>query len=554
MLVTLQIKDFGLIEEGELNFGAGLNVLTGETGAGKSVILAAILTVLGGRASGDMVRSGSAKARITAVFQGVNQLAADWELEPEEDGSLILTREINRSGRNTCRINGQLFPLSQYRLYAGQLVEVQGQHEQQALLNPDYQLQLLDSLSDNQEVKKQLRQLTHLWQQKKQRWEKWQNQTEQLLRQADFWSFQIAEITKAQIKPGEWAELQSEGQKLANSNSIKQLLGEAYADLQGENGVLELLAKAQKNWERLLVLAPDLDGEAEVLNNCLYQLEDLSRNWADYLANLEADPLRLEVIENRLFELELLFKKYGGSEEQVLLYQQELQEKLDEWQSKEPKEANWQQELKQLAANWQEQAELLSQQRRQAAQFLEKAIAAQLQELGMGKTLFQVEFSPLEAMQPEGLEKANFLVALNTGEPLKALQKTASGGELSRILLAVKTVLAELDGVPTLLFDEVDAGIGGRSLQTTARKLKELSRSRQLICVTHGAAVAALAEVHYLVYKEESQQRTLTRISPLAGEALVQELARMLGGSQTEIALKHARQLLQDSQQEGEFR
>ncbi len=552
MLVTLQIKDFGLIEEGELNFGSGLNVLTGETGAGKSVILAAILTVLGGRASGEMVRSGSSKARITAVFQNVGELLKDWEVEPEEDGSLILTREINRNGRNTCRVNGQLFPLSQYRLWAAQLVEVQGQHEQQALLNPEYQLQLLDSLGNTMELKESLRQITRIWQKKKQSWEEWQNQSEQLLRQADFWSFQITEIAKAQIQPGEWAELQKESQKLANASTIKQLLGEAQADLQGENGVLELLAKAQKNWERLLLLEPAWTGEAEILNNCFYQLEDLSRNWASYLTGLEADPLRLEMIESRLFTLESLFKKYGDGEEKVLAYQQELQEKLDNWQNKEQKEAAWQQELNQLAAKWQEQADLLSQRRKQAACFLEKAIAIQLQELGMGKTLFQVEFTPLEAMQAEGQEKVNFLVALNTGEPLKSLQKTASGGELSRILLAVKTVLAKLDGIPTLLFDEVDAGIGGHSLQVTAHKLRELSDSHQLICVTHGAAVAALAEVHYLVYKEESQQRTLTRMTRLQGEGLVHELARMLGGTQTEIALNHARQLLRGNQEKGE--
>lgn len=554
MLLSLHIKDFGLVEQGEIFFEKGLTVLTGETGAGKSIILEALLMVLGERASLEFIRAGANKSVVSGIFDEVDFLEDRLSLigvELEEDKSLILSREINKNGKNICRINGQIFPLGQYRNIASFLVEFQGQHEQQTLLDFSSQLNFLDSFGGEKQREK-LNEVSlsyQNWQNKRADFLKWEKQLKETEEKVDFYNFQLQEIKEAQIEIGEFAKLETERNKQANMERIKQLALKSYEALTKEQeglSVVDSLGVSNRFLEQLLEIDNSLANEEEALANCLYQIEDIIRQMANYLNSLEFNPFDLEALEDRLEKLRGIFKKYGATEEKVLEYQQNLENQLSLFSNWEDRQENLAIEVDKAFSDWDKFSEELSLLRRKSARALEKAVLKELKELEMEKITFELKFSRLEEPCEKGKEKIEFYASFNAGEPLRPLAKIASGGELSRMLLAIKKVLAEVEGVGTLIFDEVDSGIGGRALKAVATKLFNLSQKRQLICVTHAASVASKAKAHYYIYKESKDKRTVTRIKRLEGEEIIEELSRMLGGDNLDILKEHARQLLKN--------
>ncbi|KJS17451.1 MAG: hypothetical protein VR69_04925 [Peptococcaceae bacterium BRH_c4b] len=559
MLINLFVKDFGLIEQTEISFGMGFNVLTGETGAGKSIILEALQVVLGGRASGDYIRTGSDRAIIQSTFDisGLSQVVEKLNgagMIPDEDGMLLLSREINSSGRNICRVNGQIAPLAQYRLIGGLLVDMQGQHEQHTLLHAEHQLDLLDSFggAGQRDALEQLASTYRLWKNIGNELSACQSRIAGMERRLEFIKYQLEEIDSANLSPGEYEELSRERSILANAEKIKRLTAECHAVLHsGEGGIVpavDLLARACRAVEQLAGMDAGLVSLKDTLAGCLYQVEDVARELSGYLDSLDFNPARLEAAESRLAKIESLVKKYGGSVEEAIKYRSEIAAEMDDCENSGEKIALLEREKAACLDQWSKAADMLTKMRQNTAQQLEKAVAGELAELEMAKVKFRVEFSNTVEISEKGRERVEYNISPNPGESLRPLARIASGGELSRIMLALKTILAENEDVPTLVFDEVESGIGGRALQAVAEKLAALGRKRQVICVTHAAAVAARADIHYHIYKEEYLERTVTRVKGLTGEERVEELARMLGGRDYEgVAMEHARQMIKNA-------
>ncbi len=559
MLINLVIKDFGLVGQADIRFGAGFNVLTGETGAGKSIILEALQVVLGGRASAEFIRTGAERAVVQGIFDAaglpmINEKLNEAGIVPEEDGTLIMVREINKNGRNLCRINGLNVPLNQYRILGSMLMDMQGQHEQQTLLDQERQLDLLDSFGgrEHKETAARLEDTYRKWRGINTELTDWRGRTADIKRRADYIKYQLEEIDAAGLSPGEFEDLQRERNILANAEKIKRLVAECHALLhgggQGPAPAVDLLDRSCRYLEQLSELDSHMATHRETLTNCLYQIEDVARELSGYLDSVDFNSLRLEAVEGRLAKIESIMKKYGGSVEDVIKYRAEIAAEFDSYENSGDRIAGMERELDAQQKEWNDIASRLSGLRKKAAMVLEKSVSAELAELEMGKADFKVNFLTSAELSEKGRERVEYLISPNPGEPLRPMARIASGGELSRILLAVKTILAEVEDVPTLVFDEVDAGIGGRALQAVAEKLAGLGQKRQLVCVTHAAAVAARAMAHHHIYKEEQQGRTVTRVKELTGDERVGELARMLGGRDYEgVAMEHARQMINNA-------
>jgi DNA repair protein RecN (Recombination protein N) len=559
MLINLFIKDFGLVQQEEINFGQGLNVLTGETGAGKSIILEALQVVLGGRASGDYIRTGAERAVIQGTFDidglaRVKEILGEAGMAPDEDGMLLLSREINSSGRNICRVNGQAAPLGQYRLIGGLLVDMQVQHEQHTLLDAEHQLDLLDSFGGpgQREESGRVAAAYRHWKDLSKELHAWRDRDLGMDRRIELVNYQLKEIDSVGLRAGEYEELQRERSVLANAEKIKLLLSESHAILHsGEAGIIpvvDLLSRACRAVEQLAGIDAGLSPLKDTLAGCLYQVEDTARELSGYLDALDFNPARLEAAEIRLAKIEGLIKKYGGTVEEVNKYRGEIAAELDNRANSKDKIASLERKLVASLAEWTRAADGLTAMRELAAQQLEKAVTKELADLEMARVKFQVEFNSNGEISDRGREKVDYHISPNPGEPLRPLSRIASGGELSRIMLAIKTILAESEAVPTLIFDEVEAGTGGKALQSVAEKLAALGLKRQIVCVTHAAAVAARANVHHHIYKEHCRERTVTRVKSLNGEERVEELARMLGGRDYEgVAMEHARQMIKNA-------
>ncbi len=560
MLRSLFIKNFGLIDLGEIHFEKGLNILTGETGAGKSIILDALMMVLGSRASLELIRTGASKAIVSGLFDiaelpKVIAYIEELAIPMEDDGSLILSRELNRNGKNICKINGQILPLSQYRSIGSMLVELQGQQEQQTLMHTESQLTLLDSFGGKKQQENLIALSVKLqeWKQKKKKLSEWEENSKNSQQRLEILSYQLAEIDDVQIKPDEYEDLLLKRNQLANAEKIKSLANECHGILHSGTStipVMDLLDKSCRILEQLTDLDSTIKPYQETLLNCLYQVEDVAREMAGYLDKIDFNPINLETIEARLSKLETLFKKYGGSAEKVLQYRNHIADELDTLHNGAKNQDMLISSLENIIKDWNALAEEISTLRQQSAKILETAVSQELTNLKMGKVNFRIEFTTIEDISEKGKERIEFMVAPNQGEPLRPLGKIASGGELSRIMLAIKTVFATVEDIPTLVFDEVDAGIGGKALQAVAIKLFLLGQKRQVICVTHAASIAAKADLHYFIYKEEKEQRTITKIKKLEDTDIVRELARMLGGEDSEIAKEHAKQLLNHHKKE----
>jgi DNA repair protein RecN (Recombination protein N) len=554
VLRELQIRDFALIEELDLSFHTGFSVLTGETGAGKSIIIDALSLLLGQRASVEMIRTGAESTEVIGSFSltpPAKAILAGWGMPAEEE--LIIAREVNLNGRNKCWINGRLAAVGQLAELGPHLVDIVGQHDGQRLLHPKEHGKLLDGYGGPEHLAllADTDRLARQWNKVRTELERLQQDERERNRQIDLLTFQIEEIAKAELEPGEEERLAVERSRLANLDRIREAvsllvvsLGESFSE---EESILSRLSLLASQLRRAVALDSSLEPLEERYGDIYFNLNDLYGEFRDYLDKLPADPDLLQEIELRLDLIDSLRRKYGETVSEILAYQREAEQQLEQLKNAAVRIDHLEEESSALAAEWLMRAEQLSSARLKLAAELEGEIEAQLADLSMANTRFKVEFSPYQGQTPRvgGLEDVEFMMAPNVGEELKPLAKIASGGELSRVLLAVKTILAEAEQTPTIIFDEIDAGIGGRTAVSLGEKLSALSSGRQVLCVTHLPVIASYAANHYSVQKTAREDRTTVNVNLLTEQERVGELTRMLGGTLDEtVTLEHARELL----------
>jgi DNA repair protein RecN (Recombination protein N) len=557
MLKLLRINNIALIPTLELELGPGLTLLTGETGAGKSILIDALGLVLGDRASPDLIRSGEDRATVEAVFEvrGAGALLDERGL-PADGDEIVLRRELQASGKGKATVNGALVPVSLLRDLAPHLSVVHGQHEPQGLLDPALHLTLVDHFAGG-EAARPIGELYRDLRAAEAALERLRGDRREGERRREMLEFQASEIEEAALAPGEDESLRAEKVRHANASRLASLSGEAFALLyDDEAAALTRLGQVFKRVEELAAIDSEFRPFLEARADCLPPLEDLARWLRDYRERLELRPGRLDEIETRLALLERLKKKYGATLEDVIAFGARCREELGGSGSPEEQERKLVEHRERAAAAYLERARALSKRRRAVARDLVRRVQAELAELAMEKTRFEVLFTPADpeaALDPsswteQGLERAEFLLSPNPGEELRPLARIASGGELSRIMLALKSVVRSDAPGLTVVFDEVDAGIGGRVAEVVGRKLKALADRQQVLCVTHLPQIAALADQHLAVRKQVARGRTQTDVDALSEADRVEEVARMLGGETiTQAARVHAREMLKQS-------
>ncbi|NLM69045.1 MAG: DNA repair protein RecN [Firmicutes bacterium] len=554
MLRELQISDFALIDSVHLSFYSGFSVLTGETGAGKSIIIDALSLLLGARASTEMIRTGSERAVIEGVFQpppAALSLLDEWGIE--SDMEIIISREIYRNGRNRCRLNGSLVTVNQLAQLGNYLVDILGQHDHQSLLDVTRHLEILDGFGDaeHQSLKASVRELYRKYEQVRRERIKLQAEERDRLARIDLLQFQIEEIRQAEIKVGEEEELLQQQQRLANIERITTTAESVYARLReqlpDQPPLYDQLAQAINDLSSLNRYDQEIASIADLFNQALVQLEEGSRDLRQYIESFERDPEALEQVEARLSLLRTLKRKYGEDEQAILDYAEGIEQELEILQSSEITIEQLKNEEEELYQQLRSMTEQLSEKRRQCAAKMERLIEAHLADLNMERTKFVVEIAPAE-LGETGTDAVEFKLSPNLGEALKPLAKIASGGEMSRIMLAIKNSLVQVERIPALVFDEVDTGIGGRTALKVAEKLRSLSKQFQVFAVTHLPIVASYAQHHYYVEKHEINGRTAVKVTLLDEDGRVNELVRMLGGQADQLATRaHAKELLQQA-------
>lgn len=562
MLHEIHIQNFALIDSLRLQFYPGLNLLSGETGSGKSILIDALGLALGGRALAEQVRTGSDRATVTAVFRSAAQPPwVAWQEEmgiaSEADGELILRREIQTGGRSRLLVNDQPVTVNAARPLARLLVDVHGQNEHVALLGSTAQRNLLDEATGAGELLARVAACYEGRRKLEQEMESLSRDDQERLRAIDLLRFQAEELERAALTPGEDRQLEDERRVLMNIEKVRSAAAGAFAALyEDEESASSRLGTAGRFWEELERFAPEAAAYREPLAAALASIEDAALFLRAYLNKLEADPARLEEIEARLALIDRMKRKYGKTVEEILQYASHTNDQLSKLEHSSERRAALAPELEAAKAEYRRAAEELSQKRRETAKVLEKSVREELAQLGMEKTLFAVHFEPAHSEGgPSGADEIEMRIAPNPGEPLHPLEKVASGGELSRLMLALKTVVASMRGNErrnskagnrTLIFDEVDAGIGGRVAECVGLRLKRLAQGAQVLCVTHLPQIACFADHHFFVEKSTRGGRTLTSIKHLEDTAeRIAELARMLSGSHiTNAVLEHAASML----------
>lgn len=563
MLLQLDIQNIALIDKVNIEPGRGLNILTGETGAGKSIIIDSINAILGERVSRDLIRTGKDKALVEAVFQIDNSRFADifeeMGMEPEEDGTLIISREFSQSGKNICRINGKMATVSILKSFGERLVDIHGQFDNQSLLRTDSHLQLLDSFAGTgiSDMKQRYAALLNEYRETKAHLKSLSGDKGERERKIDLLSFQVEEIKKARLKPAEEEELNKQRTLLSSSEKIVNSLANAYEYLFSGNNIKSSASDNMSEALNELHSIEKLDFRYEEITKKLqdisYLLEDVIEEIRNERDNSEYNPELLEEIEERLDLIFKLKRKYGNSIKEILDYCAKTEAQLNEIIKSEEIIERLLKKLKKIDGELYEAAEALNSLRRKAAGVLEAKIADQLEDLEMKRAKFKVDIHFEGALDQNGerrytsngLDRVEFLISPNAGEPLKPLSKIASGGEMSRIMLAIKTILADVDMMPTLIFDEIDIGISGKASQKVGEKLSYISGSHQVICVTHLAQIASMADNHFLIEKVSGEDSTQTFVKKLADAEIRSEIARLLGGAtSSEISIKYADEML----------
>lgn len=617
MLLELHIKDFAIIDTLHLHLNRLFNVFTGETGAGKSIIIDAVNALLGGKIGADFVRAGCERATVEGVFSldalpspnvglqhlntsmdtsgnsattlleaieeaGSNSqgdensadarvalatLLNEYGITPE-DGNLILSRDIHRSGRTVARVNGRALSQQVLQQIASWLVDIHGQSEHMSLLRPEQHVNFLDRYAETLSLREQLGTKVTEWRNARKTLQSLLESERDQTRRAEFLRFEIEEIEKADLHSGELEELEAELKVLSNAERLRELCTLIYSSIKGSDiggddfkPALDQLREAQRSMAELVRLDDSMEEQADGLAEAIYQLEDVAATVSSYEADIEDNPRRLADIEDRIDLISKLRRKYGFTIEEIIQHATEDQAELDTITNRDEIVANLQQKDGQFRQEIGAIAQQLSERRKKAATLLSASMEEQLNDLNMRRARFQVEIvqvpdengvpasvdgepEMLYACDATGIDHVQFLIAPNPGEPFKPLTKIASGGETSRLMLALKTILADADATPTLIFDEIDAGISGRSGQVVGEKLWQLTKNHQIICVTHLPQIAAFADTHYNVNKQILDNRTMTIVNELRPEQRIREVAHIMGGNVTEFSMKSAEEML----------
>lgn len=554
MLLQLSIRDIALIDRLTLSFGPGLTVLTGETGAGKSIIVGSLDFVLGGKADRDRIAGGAERGRVEALFDisalpRVQSALAEMGLETE-DGLLPVCREILQSGRSVCRVAGEVVTVAQLRAVMAPLLDLHGQHAHQSLLDPAKHLQFLDALGDaeHRAAVERVRALYGEWSAIARALREIETNDRERARREDMLRFQLEELDGAKLRAGEEDELTRQRALMRNAEKIRSGLEEAYGALSGDEtgelpGALDALQQAAKALGGLSKYDGRFEALSVQLNDAMYAAESVAGELDGLREECGVDPRRLEQVESRLDQLDRLRRKYGATTVEMIAFRERVRAELDSTASSEEKREVLKKQEKAAKAAFMKEAQALSEARRALAKACEGRVAAQLAALEMKSAVFEVAFSEDAAPSADGLDAVEFRLSANRGEPPRPLQKAASGGELSRVMLALKCVEAENDGVPTLVFDEIDTGVGGATGVAIAEKLREVGAKRQVLCVTHLPQIAATARTQFWVEKSVRDGRTHTDARELDTDGRVEAVAQMLGGGET--ARAHARAMIE---------
>ena len=552
MLELLHIENIAIIQEAEIAFQPGFNALTGETGAGKSIVIDAMSAVLGQRTSRDLIRTGTSKAFVSALFSHVNPaLCEGLGAAPDEDGNLMLQREIGADGKNVCRVGGRPVTVSQLRALGSRLVNIHGQHDGQQLLDEEQHLAYLDSFGKVENLLEAYTDKYNSLMEIRRKMNALQMDEAEKARRMDTLQYQINELDRAKLKSGEEEELQGRRNLLRNAEKfISAVSGADYALNGGEDGsgVLNLLRQAQDALGTVRHLDEGFNALYERLESAYSEAYDIAFSVAEQRENFDFSPNELDEVEGRLDQLYRLKKKYGATVEDMLAYLDNCRRELDDIAYAGDALARLEKDCAKAEKAARKAAGELSAARKAVGETLSQAILTELRQLDMGKIRFQVDFAekPLDAT---GMDQVRFLMSANLGEELKPINKIASGGELARIMLAMKNVLSEQDHVATMVFDEVDTGVSGRAAQKVAEKMARISRHKQVLCVTHLPQLAAMADTHFSVEKGEADGRTFTQVRQLDRQQRQLELARLTGGSHvTETMLHGAEELLSQAE------
>ena len=550
MLSVLKIENIAIIESAEIEFSKGFNVLSGETGAGKSIILDSINAVLGFRTSRELIRTGANEARVTALFSCIDKKVegklSELSLPLSPDGTLLVSRTISPD-KNVCKVNNALTNVSALREIGAELISIHGQQDNRELLNSETHIGYIDVIGGLQKYVTEYRQAYEKLIEIKGQIKRLSGDKEEKARRIDILSYQIDEIEKAEINPGEWDKLKDRRNELLNFEKIQGSLSSAYSALNGGDsftGAVEMLSGAFRELSSVSSFSEDLDKLASKLGDLYYEATDISDSIRDAVSDDGFSQAELENIENRLDLLYKLSKKYGATEEEILLFAEKAQKELNEISFSDEKLEELKEEYSTLLEKTNKLALKLSEERKKTSIDFSNKVCNELQYLDMPNVEFLVDFKEV-SLYENGIDEAEFLISANVGEIPKPITKIASGGELSRIMLALKTVMANKDNIETMIFDEIDSGVSGRAALKVANKLKQVSNGKQVLCVTHLSQLMSYADTHYLIQKAVRDGKTYTGVTVLDSEGRKREIARIIsGGEITQTQLENAEEML----------
>ena len=553
MLNQLSVRNVAVIDKLDINLHDGVSVLTGETGAGKSIIIDSINMILGDRANKELVRYGTDKAVVQAVFDAPKSVINILEENDiyVEDETVIITRQVTKEGKSVARINGMVVTLNILREISDRLINIHGQHDNQALLTPIRHITFLDAYADNEEYINRYKDILSKKREIEKKISSLEMDEQEKMQRIDLLEYQVKEIKKASLEKDEEDDLREQRDIYTNAEQITKSVNEAYMNLyEGDEiqSAYDGISIAVNEISQISDLNPQLKSIYDTLNEIMYSLEDTAHEIKEFGETVEFDEQTLNEIEERLDLISRLKRKYGNSIEEILEYLKKAESELNDIKLSDERTNELKEELKNITKELKEKGNVLTQRRENAAKVLEENIEKSLHELNMEKSKFKVNIENDGTFYDNGMDKVEFLISTNPGEPLKPLVKIASGGELSRVMLAIKSILADSDGVDTMIFDEIDTGVSGKAAMSISKKLAVIAKNKQVICITHLPQLTAMADNHYLIQKNTDGEMASTTLKELDEEGRELELARIIdGGEVTELALSHAKQMLENA-------
>ena len=553
MLNQLSVRNVAVIDKLDINLHDGVSVLTGETGAGKSIIIDSINMILGDRANKELVRYGTDKAVVQAVFDAPKSVINILEENDiyVEDETVIITRQVTKEGKSVARINGMVVTLNILREISDRLINIHGQHDNQALLTPIRHITFLDAYADNEEYINRYKDILSKKREIEKKISSLEMDEQEKMQRIDLLEYQVKEIKKASLEKDEEDDLREQRDIYTNAEQITKSVNEAYMNLyEGDEiqSAYDGISIAVNEISQISDLNPQLKSIYDTLNEIMYSLEDTAHEIKEFGETVEFDEQALNEIEERLDLISRLKRKYGNSIEEILEYLKKAESELNDIKLSDERTNELKEELKNITKELKEKGNVLTQRRENAAKVLEENIEKSLHELNMEKSKFKVNIENDGTFYDNGMDKVEVLISTNPGEPLKPLVKIASGGELSRVMLAIKSILADSDGVDTMIFDEIDTGVSGKAAMSIAKKLAVIAKNKQVICITHLPQLTAMADNHYLIQKNTDGELASTTLKELDEEGRELELARIIdGGEVTELALSHAKQMLENA-------